>query len=137
MKDTTLLSHVGRDPASTRGTVNMPVYRASTILFPTQEAYDKREEHRYDDVCYGTFGTPTTFALTDAVNALEGGEGAVVMSSGLAGCTMAILPFVSAGDHLLVPDSVYGPTRRFCARTARRYGRSVSWKSEVKSRNCG
>lgn len=122
MKDATLLSHVGRDPSATRGTVNMPVYRASTILFPTQEAYDRREEHRYDDVCYGTFGTPTTFALTDAVNALEGGAGSVVMSSGLAGCTLAILPFVSAGDHLLVTDSVYGPTRRFCDLLLRRFG---------------
>lgn len=122
MKDSTLLSHVGRDPSSTRGTVNMPVYRASTILFPTQEAYDRRGEHRYDELCYGTFGTPTTFALTDAVNALEGGAGAVVMSSGLAGCTMAILPFVSAGDHLLVPDSVYGPTRSFCDLLLRRFG---------------
>ena len=122
MKDTTLLSHVGRDPSSTRGTVNMPVYRASTILFPTQEAYDRREERRYDDVCYGTFGTPTTFALTDAVNALEGGAGSVVMSSGLAGCTLSILPFVSAGDHILVTDSVYGPTRRFCDQVLKRFG---------------
>lgn len=129
MKDRSLLSHVGRHPEATCGTVNIPVYRASTILFPTQQSYDERGAHRYEEVCYGVFGTPTTFALTEAVNALDQGAGAVVASSGLAACTMSILPFVSAGDHILVTDSVYGPTRHFCDVVLRRFGVETSYFS--------
>jgi cystathionine beta-lyase len=67
-------------------------------------------------------GTPTTFALAETVNLLEQGAGSAVASSGLAACTQAILPFVSGGDHILVTDSVYGPTRKFCDQVLRRFG---------------
>lgn len=125
MKDATLLTAMGRGgPSTTNGTVNVPVSRASTIVFETQAEYSRQDEgdKKYRSVRYGTLGTPTTFALTDAVNALERGAGSAVASTGLAACTHAILPFVSAGDHILVTDSVYGPTRGFCDNVLRRFG---------------
>jgi cystathionine beta-lyase len=124
MNDETLLVHAARDPFHHAGVVNLPVYRASTILYPTLEAYRRRFEGnaRYDGVTYGARGTPSTYALAEAVARLEGGHGAVVTATGLSACTMALSAFVQAGDHLLVTDSVYGPTRSFCTDVLGRFG---------------
>ena len=64
MKDETLLIHTGRDPEHHAGVVNLPVYRASTILYPSLAAYRKRHDDRYDGVTYGTRGTPTTVSAS-------------------------------------------------------------------------
>jgi cystathionine beta-lyase len=124
MKDDTAMVHLGREPEMHQGIVNPPVYHASTILFPTVKDYLNRSkgDSKYRGVRYGTSGTPTTFALADTVAELEGGEGAVVVSSGLSAITLAILAFVKQGDHILVCDSVYGPTRKFCDTVLSRYG---------------
>lgn len=122
MNDRTLLSHAGRDPAQTNGTVNMPVYRASTVVASTLAEYEGRRCKGLDEMCYGAMGTTTYYALAEAMTKLERGAGAVITSSGLSACTMAILPFVAAGDHILVTDSVYGPTRRFCETVLKRFG---------------
>ena len=122
MKDRTLLSHAGRNPAKTCGTVNMPVYRASTVIAPSLAEYEGRQDKGLDEMCYGAMGTTTYYALAEAMTRLEHGAGSVITSSGLSACTMAILPFVSAGDHMLVTDSVYGPTRRFCETVLKRFG---------------
>jgi cysteine-S-conjugate beta-lyase len=71
---------------------------------------------------YGVYGTPTHHAFYAALNVLEGGHRSWALPTGLAACTMAILAFVRAGDHVLVPDSVYWPTRRFCRQTLSRFG---------------
>lgn len=122
MKDDTKLVHSGRDPMSHHGIVNMPVYHASTVLYPDLAAFKNRKERKYDGVSYGTRGTPTTFALADTVAALEGGHKAVVVSTGLAGVTMALMAFVQSGDHILVADSIYEPTRNFCEEVLSRFG---------------
>lgn len=124
MKDETLLVHAGRDPFHHAGVVNLPVYRASTILYPTLEAYRNRFEGnaRYDGITYGARGTPTTYALASAVAELEGAHGGVVTATGLSACTMALSAFVRAGDHILVTDSVYGPVRAFCTSVLKRFG---------------
>lgn len=119
MKDDTLLTHAGRDPQANFGIVNPPVYHASTVLFPTLEAFLNAATAR---VRYGRRGTPTIFALEEAVSELEGGSGAVVTPSGLAAITAALTACTKAGDHILVTDSVYHPTRHFCERTLARYG---------------
>jgi cystathionine beta-lyase len=124
----TLLGHLGRDPKAFHGAVNTPVYHASTILFDSLNAYEDR--HRYlekDKVIYGRLGTPTTFALEDAVARLEGGHAGIAVSSGLAAITSAILALVEAGDHILVSDSVYQPTRKFCDGMLRRLGVETSY----------
>jgi cysteine-S-conjugate beta-lyase len=124
MKDETLLVHAARDPFHHSGAVNLPVYRASTILFPTLEAYRRRFEGnaKYDGITYGARGTPSTLALGKAVAELEGGYGGVVTATGLSACTMALSAFLQAGDHILVTDSVYGPVRGFCTGVLRRFG---------------
>ena len=93
MKDDTIMVHASRDPHRHFGIVNLPVYRASTVLYPTMEAFKNRSKNKYRGVRYGASGTPTTFALADAVAELEGGVGSVVVSSGLAACTLALTAF--------------------------------------------
>ena len=124
MKDASILVHAGRAPLRVGGPVNMPVHRASTIVSPTLEEFDANEagDAKFRNVCYGALGTENAFALCDAVNRLEQGAGAMVTSSGLAACTQSLLAFVCAGDHVLMPDSVYGPQRMFCETILRRFG---------------
>ncbi|MBW1700285.1 MAG: cystathionine beta-lyase [Deltaproteobacteria bacterium] len=127
MKDDTIMVHVSRDPSRHYGIVNLPVYHASTVLYPTIKAFNNRIKNKYRGVRYGASGTPTTFALADAVATLEGGAGAVVVSSGLAACTMALTAFLKQGDHILVTDSVYGPTRKFCDAVLKRFGVEITY----------
>lgn len=114
--DETIATHAGRHPMENHGVVNPPVYHASTIVFPTLEEFDERGFYREEpgQVVYGLGGTPTTFALEQAMCELEGCYGCVVLPSGLAAVAMAILAFVKSGDHVLVADSVYEPSRVFC-----------------------
>ena len=113
MKDDTIITHSGRHPFEHHGAVNPPVYHASTILFPTMEEYVNRGDTA--KVRYGRRGTPTIFALEDALTALEGdtAAGTAIVPSGLAAITMALMAFVETGDHVLVTDNSYGPTRSF------------------------
>lgn len=127
MKKDTLLAHAGRDPERCDGMVNTPVYRTSTVLFPTLEAYENRDPNDYKTVRYGRYGTPTTFAFEEAVARMEGGHLAVAVPSGLAAIVAAITPFATRGDHLLVADSVYGPTRGYCERRLKPNGVEVEY----------
>ena len=106
----TRLAHSGNDPLEYHGFVNTPVVHASTVLFPDSETMESRNQKYY----YGTHATPTTDALTNAVNELEGSAGTMIAPSGLAAVTVPLLAFLKAGDHALIVDSVYHPTRRFC-----------------------
>ena len=123
-KPDTLLAHAGRDPAHNFGVVNPPVYHASTIIHQTVAELERAQQNRYgiDQVVYGRYGTPTTFALEQAVAALEGGARGIALCSGAAACFVAVLAFVKAGDHVLVTDSVYGPVRGFCNGFLTRFG---------------
>jgi cystathionine beta-lyase len=117
-KPDTIATHAGRMSAEHFGAVNTPVYRASTILYPGLEAMET------DSVpyTYGRRGTPTSRSLEDAITALEGGARTVICPSGVSAITLAVLSVCSAGDHLLVADSCYGPTRIFCDKTLKRFG---------------
>src|SRR6185312_8324024 len=95
------------------GVVNPPVYHASTILHPTVASLEAAQKNRYNQVTYGRWGTPTTFAFEEAVAAVEGGHRAIAFCSGAAACHAALLAHVKSGDHVLLPDSVYGPVRAF------------------------
>jgi cysteine-S-conjugate beta-lyase len=117
--DTSVVT-AGRDPAAYHGFVNPPVYHASTVLYPNAEDF-LAHRARYQ---YGRRGTPTTEALEDAIRELEGPQCAAValLPSGLAAISAALLSIVQAGDHLLVTDSAYGPTRNFCNQILTRLG---------------
>lgn len=127
MKTDTRLVHAGRDPERNFGVVNPPVYRASTILYPTMAEYERRHARKYSGFSYGIDGTPTTFALAEAVAAVSGGHRSLVVSSGLAAVTQALTAFVRGGDHILVADTVYGPTRAFCTSVLARFGVEVTF----------
>ena len=127
MKKDTLLGHVGRDPANHHGTINTPVFRASTIVFPDLETYSTRPADDYKTPRYGIHGNPTTWALEEAVAKMEGGYNAVAVCSGLAAINAALCAFVKAGDHLLITDSAYGPTRTFCDKQLTGFGVQVEY----------
>lgn len=116
MKDETRLVQLGRSGVGFEQPVNLPVYRASTIMSPDLDSYLNRfaDGRRYEKVTYGATGTQNARALADAVNQLEHGAGCMVTASGLSAVTMAISAVINTGDHLLMADTVYGPARRFC-----------------------
>jgi cystathionine beta-lyase len=111
MKKDTLLVHSGRHPEDNFGIVNPPVYHASTVTFPTVEEYQAKPKVPFEGVQYGRTGTPTTFAFEEAVTALYGGHKTVATSSGAAAISVTMSAFLKSGDHALVIDNVYAPTR--------------------------
>ena len=114
----TKLVHAGRNPSEQFGFVNTPIYRGSTVLSPTVEALHGRAAR----FVYGTRGTPTTEALETAWSEIAGAAGTVLVPSGLAAITLALLACVKAGDHVLVTNSAYRPTRHFCDTVLTRLG---------------
>jgi cystathionine beta-lyase len=114
----TRLNLAGRDPTDSYGFVNPAIVRGSTVVYPNTEDFLIRKA-RYT---YGTEGNPTIDALLAAANTIEGGAGVVVTPSGLMACTLAFLAVLSSGDHVLVTDSVYRPTRNFCETFLKRMG---------------
>lgn len=121
----TTLVTAGRD-RETFGFVNPPLVRGSTVLHASVADLQARAAGRNagadEPITYGIYGGPTHQAFYDALNALEGGHRSWALPSGLAACAIAIQAYVRAGDHVLVPDSVYWPVRRFCRDTLARFG---------------
>jgi len=111
----TRLSHAGRAGTRVLGFVNPPVVRGSTVLQPSCADRVASGRKRLDQaLVYGVLGTPTHHALEDVICEIEGGTRCQIVSSGLAAVTVPLLAYLKAGDHVLVPDSVYGPARSFC-----------------------
>jgi cystathionine beta-lyase len=123
LKTETRLVTGGRDPFAHHGFVNTPVYRGSTILYRSADDFLARRA-RYT---YGTKGSPTTETLETAWTELSGAAGTILVPSGLAAIAIALMSCVAAGDHLLVSDSVYRPTRNFCDTVLRRFGVAVTY----------
>lgn len=119
----TRLAHIGNDPHAYFGFVNPPVVHASTVLFPDAATMADRNQ-KYT---YGTRGTPTTDALASAMDELEGSAGTIIVPSGLAAVVVPLLAFLSAGDHVLITDSVYAPTRNFANTMLKRLGVDVEY----------
>ena len=125
----TLLTRLGRDPARQNRAVNPPVYHASTLAFETVAEFEAAAAGKFDKgtLYYGRYGMPTTFALESAVAELEGGYGAIGMSTGLAAITCTLLTFLRAGDHILVTDSAYEPARHVTDELLGRFGVEASY----------
>jgi cysteine-S-conjugate beta-lyase len=119
-KAETALVTAGRDTKAQKGFVNPPVVHGSTVLYPTA---DDLHAHR-GEFQYGRHGTPTTKALQEALMAIEGPQcaGVGLAPSGLSAITTTLLAVLGAGDHLLVCDNAYRPTRNFCNGLLARYG---------------
>jgi len=125
MKLGTRLAQRGRRAASDPGTVNLPVARASTVTFDSiaqMEEIQRRFEADEVVPTYGLVNMPLRAAFEELMVELEGGHRAVTLPSGLAAVAVAIMACVKSGDHVLVTDSAYSPTRRFCERTLARFG---------------
>ena len=122
----TKLCHAGRSPQDHHGSVNPPVYHASTILFPDVATLQGRHSDSFTELYYGRHGNPTTFAFEKAVTTLEGGDKAIIVNSGLAAITTSLTTFLKAGDHMLMVDCVYSPARRF-TKVLERFGVDVTF----------
>ena len=126
----TLLATAGRD-RETFGFVNPPLVRGSTVLHDSVADLQARAAARKagadQPIGYGIYGSPTHHAFYDALTALEGGYRSWALPSGLTACAIALQAFVRSGDHVLVPDSVYWPVRRFCNETLTRFGVSTTY----------
>jgi cysteine-S-conjugate beta-lyase len=126
-KQDTRLARAGREPKRFHGFVNPPIYRGSTILFPTAAALEANDQ----EFTYGRLGTPTVRALEEAIAEIEGGHATLLAPSGLSAIAATFLALLSAGDHVLVSDSVYRPTRRFCDHVLKRLGVETTYYDPV------
>ena len=124
----TRLSHAGRAGTHVHGFVNPAVHRGSTVLQADAKARREAGDHRFDQhMIYGTLGGPTHWPLEDVVAEIEGGSRCQLVSTGLSAVTTPLLAFLAAGDHLLMPDSCYGPARGFCENMLARFGVSTTF----------
>ena len=123
LKRRSRLVNLGRDAEFSQGFINVPAFRGSTVLYPNVATLKNRAQR----FTYGTRGTPTTEALCSAWTDLSGAAGTVLVPSGLAAVIVALMTALSAGDHLLVTDSVYEPSRAFANAALRRFGIETSY----------
>ncbi len=123
LRKRTQIVMAGRTPEDQFGFVNTPIYRGSTVLYPDYETL----KHRSQRFTYGTKGTPTTQALENAWSEIAGAAGTVLAPSGLAAIALALMTALKSGDHLLVTDSAYLPTRHFCDTVLARMGVETSY----------
>lgn len=119
----TRMSHAGRAGTHAHGFVNPAVHRGSTVLMPNAQARRDFAKDRFNRVMtYGTAGGPTQYALEDVICEIEGGTRCVLVGTGLAAVTVPLMAYLKAGDHCLMPDSVYGPARNIANGLLANYG---------------
>lgn len=123
----TKITQLGRNVDEQCGFVNMPVYRGSTVVFNSVESLLNNDAR----FIYGTLGTPTIHSLESAWSELSGAAGTVMSPSGLGAIALALMTTLKSGDHLLMPDSVYRPTREFCAVFLKKFGVEVTYYDPI------
>lgn len=128
MKIASKIIHAGRDKKWTGYSVNVPVVRASTVVFDTMAELKHATVNRGNQVpYYGRRGTSTHFAFSEAICELEGGAGCALYPCGAAAISGALLAFLQAGDHLLMVDTAYEPTRALCDKLLKNLGIETSY----------
>ena len=128
----TRLSHTGRAGKRVHGFVNPPLLRGSTVLYPTVAERRALQAKRGERVLtYGLGGSETHWALEDVIAEVEGGTRCAIVCSGLAAVTTPLLAFLKTGDHCLMPDSVYGPSRNFADGVLKRFGVETTFYDPV------
>lgn len=115
------------EPASDEGFASLavPVTRASTIIFPSSDAFERRYEHFYDGYTYGLYGTPTSRTLEARISELYAADYCLCLPSGQSATVLALSAFLKAGDRVLVTTSAYGSTRTFCTEMLAAFGVEV------------
>ena len=129
MHEATKIIHAGRNPKEQGWMVNPPIYQTSTIVFPTykdfmyaERGYSNNDLVQPYELKYGRYGTQTNFALERAISEIEGGYNTFVTSSGAAAINTALIAFLKQGDHMLLVDNVYSPTRGFADKFLKKLG---------------
>ncbi len=129
MHEATRLVHAGREPEEQGWMVNPPIYQSSTIVFPTlkdllyaERGYSNNDLVEPYELKYGRYGTQTNFALEKAIAEIDGGYNSFVTSSGAAAINTALVAFLKQGDHMLLVDNVYSPTRSFADKFLKKLG---------------
>ncbi len=120
-KDTKLIE-LGRKSFENFGIVNPPIYRTSTVLFKNTKDLGKAIKNRFNQTYYGRYGTPTTFALENAISGIEKGYRTVATSSGMSAISISLLSFLSKNDHCLISDCSYYPTKKFANEILSKFG---------------
>ena len=127
--ESTRIVHAGRHPKEQGWMVNPPIYQTSTIVFPTlkdflyaERGYSNNDLVQPYELKYGRYGTQTNFALEQAIAEIEGGYNTFVTSSGAAAINTALVAFLKQGDHMLLVDNVYSPTRGFADKFLKKFG---------------
>jgi cystathionine beta-lyase len=128
----TRMSHAGRAGTRAHGFVNPAVHRGSTVLMPSAQARRDFTKDRFNRVMtYGTAGGPTHYALEDVICEIEGGTRCVLVGTGLAAVTVPLMAYLRTGDHLLLPDSCYGPARNIANGLLAQYGIATTFYDPV------
>ncbi len=129
IREATRIIHAGRNPAEQGWMVNPPIHQTSTIVFPTLKDLIYAERGYCDnslvepyELKYGRYGTQSNFALEKAIAELENGYNTFVTASGAAAINTALIAFLKQGDHMLVVDSAYSPTRAFADKFLKKLG---------------
>ena len=129
IREATKIVHAGRNPKEQGWMVNPPIYQTSTIVFPTlkdlmyaERGYSNNDLVEPYELKYGRYGTQTNFALEKAIAELENGYNTFVTSSGAAAINTALVAFLKQGDHMLLVDSTYSPTRGFADKFLKKLG---------------
>lgn len=136
--EATRLVHAGRHPKEQGWMVNPPIYQTSTIVFPTlkdliyaERGYSNNDLVEPYELKYGRYGTQTNFALEKAIAEIDGGYNSFVTSSGAAAINTALMAFLKQGDHMLLVDSVYSPTRGFADKFLKKLGIETTYYSPL------
>jgi cystathionine beta-lyase len=127
MKESTRIIHQGDAPEEYQGAVNPPVYHASLYTFKTYGDFLAASANKYHQPFYNRDYNPTVSLLEQKIADLEQADAAIAFSSGMGSITAALLALLSQGDHLLISESIYGPTRQFCRDTLNRLGIEVEF----------
>ncbi len=137
MKITTKLSKIGRNPKRDKGYVNPPIYKGSTIIFNDFKSYIKDRDKSDDDEnsYYGIQYNPTSKNLEEAITKLYDSSDTVITPSGLSALIIPFLTFLKNGDHVLINDELYNPTRNFCEKILSNYGIKIDYFNALKNTN--
>ena len=127
IKKDTKLTLAGREPFDNYGIVNPPIYRTSTVLFKNTKELGKAIKNRFNQSYYGRYGTPTTFALEKGISQIENGYRTIATSSGMSSISISLLAFLSKGDHCLISDCTYYPTKKFAIEILSKFGVNIDF----------
>ena len=127
MKLKTKLTKIGRDPKKNKGYVNPAIYKGSTIIFNDFISYIKDRDGKDDKSHYGIQYNPTCNEFENAISSLYGAADTVATPSGLTALIIPFLTFLKKGDHVLVSDALYNPTRHFCNKILLNFGIKIDF----------